>query len=274
MAKIAFVTCVQLGLSCIEEIYKINGHLDLIITLDDNKSKFKSGRVYLDNISKKHNIPLLKVNNVNDAEVIKSIKDLEIDWLFIIGWSQIAYRELLQTPKNGCIGMHPTLLPEGRGRASVPWAIIKKLKVTGVTMFKLDEGIDTGDIISQEKIELSPDITATELYEKVNNLHSLLIKKMWNNIINNSVTLVKQNNKLATEWPGRLPDDGEIKSHMTMDEAYTLIRATTKPYPGAFVRIDNYKVIIWSAKLSIFSGDYKLSDGYLVFNETEVVFNE
>ena len=78
----------------------------------------KSGRIYLDDIAYEHNIPLLKVNNINDPEVIKALKDYEIDWLFIIGWSQV--QEVLKAPKKGCIGMHPTLLPVGRGRAAIP----------------------------------------------------------------------------------------------------------------------------------------------------------
>ena len=67
--------------------------------------------------------------------------------------------------------MHPTLLPVGRGRAAVPWAILKGLDRTGVTLFKLDEGVDTGDIIGQEMIALSETVTATELYERVNQAH-------------------------------------------------------------------------------------------------------
>ena len=164
--KIAFATCVRLGLSCIEEIYRINGKLDLLISLKDEKARDKSGRIYLDDIAYEHNIPLLKVNNINDPEVIKALKDYEIDWLFIIGWSQIAKEEVLKAPKKGCIGMHPTLLPVGRGRAAIPWAILKGLKQTGVTMFKLDEGVDTGDIIGQGIIEINENTTATDLYKK------------------------------------------------------------------------------------------------------------
>ena len=85
--KIAFATCVQLGLSCIEEIYNINGKLDLLITLKDEKAKSKSGRIYLDEIAEKYNVPLLKIDNINDLEVIEALKKHEIDWLFIIGWS-------------------------------------------------------------------------------------------------------------------------------------------------------------------------------------------
>ena len=271
MIKTAFVTCVQIGLSCIEEIYKIGGKLDLLITIKDNKAKDKSGRIYLDEIAAKHNVPLLKINNVNDKEVIEALIKYNIDWLFIIGWSQIARSELLNTPKKGCIGMHPTLLPVGRGRAAIPWAIIKGLDKTGVTMFKLDEGVDTGDIITQGEITLDNEITATELYDKVNRMHTQLIRDKWVDIISDNIRPKKQNEKLATEWPGRKPEDGQITINMTMDEAHTLVRATTHPYPGAFFLTNDSKIIIWNAIKNKLNGDIKLKDGYLQLVDYEVL---
>jgi methionyl-tRNA formyltransferase len=261
--KIAFATCVHLGLSCIEEIYRIGGKLNLLITLKDEKAKNKSGRIYLDEIAKRENVPLLKINNINDQEVIKALKKHEIDWLFIIGWSQIAKKEILETPKDGCIGMHPTLLPVGRGRAAIPWAIIKGLDKTGVTMFKLDEGVDTGDIIGQGVIDINQNTTATGLYSKVDEMHVELISKYWEDIVNDRVVLTKQDEYKATEWPGRKPEDGELLSSMTMDEADKLVRAVTHPYPGVFYKDGDKTVRIWSAKVDPNEGKIKLSDGYL-----------
>jgi len=248
--KFAFVTCVQLGLSCIEKIYEIGGQLDLLITLHDYKAVKKSGRIYLDDFAQKHVIPLLKINHVNDDEVKNAIKEYDIDYLFIIGWSQIAGRELLNLPKKGVFGIHPTLLPEGRGRAAIPWAIIKGLKQTGVTLFKLDEGVDTGPIVEQLVISIENRETATTLYEKVNKAHEELVGKVYMDMLYDKVTLKEQDNTKATEWPGRCPADGEILSSMTVEEADRLIRATTHPYPGAFIQIGEDKKVIWKAKIS------------------------
>src|SRR5690606_4978261 len=106
--KFAFCTCVQIGLSCMEAIYRVGGKLDLIITLKDEKAKKKSGRVYVDDFAAKHGIPVLKINHVNDAEVIEALKEHQIDWFFIIGWSQIAAAATINTPNKGAIGAHPT----------------------------------------------------------------------------------------------------------------------------------------------------------------------
>ncbi|MDE7354925.1 MAG: methionyl-tRNA formyltransferase [Acetatifactor sp.] len=274
--RIAFTTCVQLGKSCIEAIYEIGGKLDLMITLRDEKARNKSGRIYLDDLAGKFDVPLLKISHINDQEVLDAVKQYKIDWLFIIGWSQIAGESVLNAPTYGCIGMHPTLLPMGRGRAAIPWAIIKGLDKTGVTMFKLDNGVDTGDIIGQGEIKMSPYITASELYEKVDKMHIQLLKDYWNQIVNNTVSLKKQDNSIATEWPGRTPEDGKIDPSMTMEEAERMVRAVTHPYPGAFYYHDDKKIIIWRAHMSesFCEGALKFLNGYLVPDEYDIVEKE
>lgn len=259
----AFATCVQLGRSCIEEILRINGRLELLITLKDERARHKSGRIYLDDLSEQHQIPLLKIDNINEPCVLDVLRERKIDWLFIIGWSQIAGADLLNTPAKGCIGMHPTLLPAGRGRAAIPWAILKGLSQTGVTMFKLDEGVDTGDIIGQGVIGLDKRITAAELYERVNQMHVELISRYWPDIVSGNVRLLPQDQKAATQWPGRKPEDGEITGDMTMLEADRMVRAVTHPYPGAFYWEGDRLLRIWSARVSPASGRIRLKDGYL-----------
>lgn len=278
--KIAFATCVELGKSCIEEIYRLEGKLDLMITLKDEKAKNKSGRVYLDDLSSQHNVPLLKIDNINDRETIKELKSKEIDWLFIIGWSQIAKKELLETPNNGCIGMHPTLLPKGRGRAAIPWAILKELDKTGVTAFKINEGIDTGPIIDLIEIPISSNETSTTLYKKVNESHINLIKKVWQAMIDKKLRLTMQDESKATYWDGRKPGDGEITSDYSMKEADLLVRAANKPYPGSFY-VSNDKVYrVWKADFFKNVVEEKISlplkDGYMIpviFDVEEVMQN-
>ncbi|MCA2213276.1 formyltransferase family protein [Jidongwangia harbinensis] len=245
--RFGFVTCVQLGLTCMETIYKVGGSLDLAVTLPDDRATAKSGRIYLDDFSARHGIDLVKAPNVNDAAVIDAVRERRIDWLFIIGWSQIARRELLDAPTRGVLGMHPTLLPEGRGRAAVPWAILKGLPETGVTLFKLDEGVDTGPIVAQQRIPMHDTITATELYADVERAHSTLLADAWPGLVTDRLPLVCQDPAAGSSWPGRSPADGEIRRDLTVDQALTLVRATCRPYPGAFVRRDDTVLRVWSA---------------------------
>ena len=273
--KFGFVTCVQLGESCIDAIYQVGGKLSVVITLPDNVSVKKTGRVYLDEFCKSKSIPLIKNSHVNDRLVIDVIKKYEIDWLFIIGWSQIANQELLNTPKRGVLGMHPTLLPQGRGRAAIPWAIIKGLSKTGVTLFQLDAGVDTGPIAAQIVIPLAEDETAAGLYDKVERAHVELMKEVIPKLMNDTLTLVKQDEELATEWEGRKPDDGKINLDGSVYEGDRLIRAVTRPYPGAFFYDNNVKTIVWKAKVVSTkqknSSYLSFHDGMLLLEDIEIV---
>lgn len=267
MAKLGFVTCVQLGLSCMAALYESGGTLDLAITLNDDQAKQKSGRVYLDDFCQQHNIPLVKSSHVNNQDVMQAIQEADLDWLFIIGWSQIASLELLQTPKQGVLGMHPTLLPQGRGRAAIPWAIIKGLEKTGVTLFKLDEGVDTGPILAQLEIPLHDKIDATDLYQQVDEAHVNLMKQVIQDIYTDKVQLQEQDDSLATEWPGRKPEDGEINLQGSVQDAEKLVRALTSPYPGAFFYQDTQKTIIHKATVVTAKPDAVQSNSYLEFKD-------
>ena len=275
--KFGFVTCVQLGLSCIEKILEIGGKLDLLITLHDHKAVNKSGRIFLDKVSEEHKIPLLKINHINDRNVKETIKEKKIDWLFVIGWSQIADKEVLDAPTRGCIGIHPTLLPKGRGRAAIPWAIIKGLEKTGVTMFKLDEGVDTGEIIGQLEIPLDPSETSGTLYQKANDAHIKLIGEIFPKLETNEIVLKSQNENEATYWEGRTPKDGLLNNNMSVIEAERLVRATTHPYPGAYIEEGDKRIIFWSAHIEVSNSKVysnptvQLRDGVLVADEWEVL---
>lgn len=245
--KFGFVTCVELGLACMQEIYEVGGRLDLVITLHDNLARKKSGRVYVDDFCVEHGIDnVVKIRHINDPKSIAAIREHGIDWLFIIGWSQIAGPEVLAAPKRGCLGMHPTLLPRGRGRAAIPWAILKGLDETGVTMFKLDEGVDTGFIVAQEVLPLAPDETATTLYQRVAKAHQTLIARTWPDLVADMIVLREQDESQATIWPGRKPKDGAILPNMDCVRVDRLVRAVTHPYPGAFIDIADTRYRIWS----------------------------
>jgi len=248
MLKVGFVTCVDLGLGCMQEIYSFGGELHLAITLTDAIAQNKSGRAYLDDFCQERSIPLVKTKHVNDKVVQEAIAAHEIDWLFIVGWSQIADANTLNAPSRGCLGIHPTLLPVGRGRAPIPLAIIKGLDETGVTLFVLDEGVDTGPIVAQERLPIGSSETATSLYEEISSLHKVLIRNCWNDLTTGNISPREQDDDGATIWPGRSPEDGRISDDMTVVEVDRLVRGVTRPYPGAFYESNGGILRIWSGK--------------------------
>lgn len=244
--RFGFVTCVRLGLACMEAIYSVGGSLELVMTLNDDIGNSKSGRIYPDEFCQSRGIELIKIRHINDAEPLSTLEARQLDWLFIIGWSQIAGPEVLRLPSRAVLGMHPTLLPEGRGRAPIPWAIIKGLDETGVTLFELDEGVDTGPIIGQHRLPLSPRETATSLYSRVTDAHRILIQENWHGLKSGDVEASPQDESKATVWPGRRPDDGRIASHMAVAEIDRLVRGATHPYPGAFWDAGDRILRVWA----------------------------
>ena len=247
--RAGFVTCVQLGLSCMETIYQTGYRLEVAFTLHDQLAQNKSGRVWIDEFCKEHELPLLKVRHIDDEAFLQSVIAYNLDWLFVIGWSQIAGRSVLSAPKHGVLGMHPTLLPVGRGRASIPWAILRGLDQTGVSLFRLNEGVDTGPILLQEVIPIVNGETATTLYEKIKMAHVSLIQSILPNLYAGTFSLNDQDESSATYWPGRTPEDGLIHSSMSATEIDRLVRASTHPYPGAFIQHPNGHTIIWAGSL-------------------------
>ena len=256
-----------------EAIYDIGGTLDLVVTLQDDIARGKSGRVYVDAFCKKYDVELIKVRHVNDEEAVREF--VRLDWLFIIGWSQIANAEVINAPSKGVLGIHPTLLPIGRGRAAISWAILKQLDKTGVTLFKLDEGVDTGPLLAQLEIPLAEDTDAARLYRAVNDAHIKLMSNVYPKLITNTVLLREQDHTAATVWPARAPADGEIDLAGSVYDAERMVRAVTKPYPGAFYFDDeNRKIIVWSAKITNGPTDGRnlnFRDGYLEMEDWEYV---
>lgn len=273
--RYGFVTCVRLGRACVEEILGSGAQLHILVTLRDDLAKQKSGRIYLDDLAEHHQIPLCKVKNINEPKAVQSLRDADLDWLFIVGWSQIAGLEVLSCARRGVLGMHPTLLPVGRGRASIPWAILKGLSQTGVSLFRLAEGVDTGPVLAQRVIEIDADETAGTLYEKAVAAHLSLLRSVVPELEAGSVEEEPQDDAKATEWPARRPEDGEIlPQSMTMDHVDRLVRATTRPYPGAFVRQPDGSILrVWSGAPSTVPSegiDLRLADGWYTVHSHDI----
>lgn len=249
LPRVGFVTAVEIGAACIDTIAEMGGRLELVVTLSETTAPRKSGRVDVAAVAREHEFPLMTVAHINDAAPLEAIRESGLDWLFVVGWSQIVGPKVLATPQHGAIGAHPTLLPAGRGRAPIPWTILRGLDESGVTFFVLDEGVDSGPIIAQDRFSIAADETATTLYAKVIASHRRMMRTVWPMVVAENVQRQPQNEALATYWAKRNPEDGEIHSTITVAEADRLVRATTRPYPGAFVQTPTGRTTIWAGQM-------------------------
>lgn len=148
----------------------------------------------------------------------------------------------------GAWGIHASLLPKYAGGAPLNWAIINGEKETGVTLFRMEDGVDDGDIIAQKSYSIEYEDTIKEVYVKATDASKKILNKVLHNI--NNVVFKAQNKKNIEVYPQRKPEDGEIDFSKTSIELYNFIRAQSSPYPGAFIRtIDGKKIIIEKVRI-------------------------
>ena len=211
-------------------------------------SNFNSDFADLTPLCNKANIPLRYVDNINSNESIDWIKSLKPDIIFCFGWSNLIKKELLNLPKMGIVGYHPALLPKNRGRHPIIWALALGLKASGSTFFFMADGVDDGDILSQEEVEIFYEDDARSLYDKVLATALKQIEYFLPKLQNNSFQSFKQNNSLANAWRKRGKLDGKIDFRMTSGAIYNLVRALTRPYVGAHVEYNGKDVSVWKVK--------------------------
>ena len=244
--NIAFIGGVKFSHDILSTILKFGWNISVVFTYLDSKKNNYSDFSDFDDLSKKYSFQHVKVNNINDSENIELLKKIKPDLILVMGWSQLLKNDILTIPRFGVIGSHPTQLPKYRGRAPIPWTILKKLKHSALTFFFIEEGIDDGDILDQKIFEIDEDDDATSLYDKITVLGEQMIIDNLNKIKNNTFLRKKQNtDEFIENWPKRTPDDGKIYWNKSSNEIQTLVRATTYPYPGAFTILDGKHIKIW-----------------------------
>jgi len=252
MMKIIFISGVKFGYDVLESILENNWKIDTSFSYLPEKKKFYSDYADFENLTKKYDVIHKQINNINDQENIDLIKKINPDLILVIGWSQLLKKEIIEIPRLGVIGSHPTELPKYRGRAPIPWSILKGLKKSALTFFYIQEGIDDGDIVTQKQFEITDVDDATSVYEKITVLGKKMLSEILPLLESNKITSKKQNSELFIEnWPKRTPLDGKINWLKSAKEIHNLIRATTFPYPGAYTFFKNKKLIIWKSTLDV-----------------------
>jgi methionyl-tRNA formyltransferase len=218
-----------------------------VFTLPRAESRRHADYVDLRPVAARWNVPVRDVVSVNATEVLDELRALEPTYAFVIGWSQICRRPFLQIPRGGAIGFHPTPLPENRGRAVIPWTILQSRTDTGSTLFWLDEGVDSGDILLQERFPLQPDETAATLYAKHLEALCRMLAAAIPMLQAETAPRAPQDHSQATYCAKRVPADGLIDWRAPARAVWTLIRASGDPYPGAFSLYRGKYLFVWEA---------------------------
>jgi len=245
--KILFIGTVEFSYKALSTL--IENKFEIVGILSKKESNFNSDYYDLTPLAEDNNIPILYRTKDNKDEIISFVKSLNPDIIYCFGWSHILTKSILSIPKYGVIGFHPAELPNNRGRHPIIWALFLGLKQTASTFFIMDEGADTGDIISQEKIKIIDD-NALTLYNKIINVALRQIVSFTIELETKEVFLnkIKQDQTQGNSWRKRTKQDGKIDFRMTSNAIINLVNALSSPYVGAHVEFQNQDVKIWKVR--------------------------
>lgn len=232
--KIVLICALENGKIALDYFSNLDkkGVIDLtkVYTYKDELIPNKNMYIRLDNIV--DNNTLTKVGKINDYK--DEIKELNPDFIFVVGWSQLIEKEIINASKKGTIGFHTSKLPKDRGRSTVAWQISEGYTETALTMFYISEGIDNGDIIAQENIKIEQNDYVKDILFKINQSTYNLFKAYFSLLLNGKAPRIKQDETKASYRRLRVDRDSLINWNLNTDKIYNLIRAVSYPYPKAW----------------------------------------
>ena len=211
------------------------------------KSTFNSDFKDLSIIASKNKIPSFYSTDINSKKTISQIRLINPELIVCVGWSQILSNKILDIPKYGVIGYHPSKLPINRGRHPIIWSLVLGLSDIGSTFFMMDKLADNGEIISQKNIKILEIDNAKSLYEKLIKISKKQVADIKIQILRKKFTKIKQSRKNGNTLRKRTNADGIIDWRMDSTSIYNLIRALTSPYIGAHFIYMGKEIKVWRA---------------------------
>jgi methionyl-tRNA formyltransferase len=194
-------------------------------------------------------LDILQPIKLKSPEFIEKLRSLYADLQIVVAFRMLP-EIVWSMPPMGTVNLHGSLLPQYRGAAPINWAIINGETVTGVTTFKLQHAIDTGDILLQQKINIGEDETAGELHDRMKEIGAELLVRTVKELFDNTVEEQRQSQiepVLLKHAPKLFTDNCRIDWHKSVDEVYNLIRGLS-PYPGALTMLKDKTLKVYKAE--------------------------
>ena len=184
-----------------------------------------------------------------NVEFIEEIKNLNPDVICVVAYGKILPKEILEIPKLGCINVHGSLLPKYRGAAPIQWAVLNGDRTTGITTMYMDEGMDTGDMILKQEVEIREDETTGELWDRLSKIGGELLVKTLKEIEKGTATREKQGDDFTTA-PMLSKEMAKIDwNKKTAQEIKNLVRGLN-PIMGAYTFLNGKKIKFWKVDLA------------------------
>jgi len=211
-------------------------------------------------------LPVLQPARIKIPEAIAAIRGLNPDVIVVMAYGQILPREILEIPKIACLNLHASILPRWRGAAPIQGAIAAGDRATGITVMYMNQGLDTGDILFQKKIEIAPDETGGSLHDRLAEISPDALRDAISLLRRGDAPRTAQDSQLATYAPKLEREHGRIDWAEPAEVIERKIRAFN-PWPGAFIEIDKRKLKIFRTTIVDRSGN----PGEILAIENELV---
>jgi methionyl-tRNA formyltransferase len=194
-------------------------------------------------------LPVHQPEKIRAPEVQELLQSYSPDFIVIIAYGQIIPAHLLTIPKFGWINLHASLLPNYRGAAPINWAIVNGESRTGLTIMRIDAGMDTGDILLQRAFEIDAKETALELSTRLSEAGAPLMAETLRGLAAGKITPRPQDHSRASLAPMLKRDDGRIDWNRTAQEIYNRMRGFA-PWPGAYTAFRSQTCHVWGEPVS------------------------
>ena len=234
----------------LQELIAAGSPPEMVFSLDEAYSEGVSGYYPIHKIAAEHGIPYRTFKKISEPECMEAVRKIQPDYIFVVGLSQIVDHSIIDAAKRGVVGLHPTPLPKFRGRAAMVWQVLLDVRETAISLFLIDEGMDSGPILGQEPYTIGENDYAVDVERNCMEALQRLCRRVIPQLQNDTLQPVVQNEAEATYLLKRTPEDGVIDWNLPMKEIHRLIRAVSHPYPGAFSHYDGKHLItIWRADM-------------------------
>ena len=249
---IVFMGTPDFARASLEKLFD-EGHNILGVFTNEDKPKGRGMKLTISPVKEfaiLKDIPVYQPKTLKkNTEMIETIKMLKPDVICVVAYGKILPKEILEIPKYGCINVHGSLLPKYRGAAPIQWAVINGEKTTGVTTMYMNEGMDTGDMILKQEVEIGEDETTGELWERLEKIGAELLVKTLREIELGIAPRMKQGNDF-TLAPMLDKKMSKIEwNNKTAKEIKDLVRGLN-PIMGAYTFFKGKKIKFWRVNIA------------------------
>lgn len=247
--KVIFMGTPDFAVPALKALAESQQHTVCLVVTQPDKPKGRSGQPSPSDVkvcAAEYGIPVYQPAKIREPEAVERLREENADIIVVAAFGQILSREILQMPRYGCINIHGSLLPKYRGAAPIQWAVLNGEKEAGNTIMQMNEGLDTGDILTQEKVTLEPEETAGSLYDKLSQMGGSLLLRTMEELEKGTITPIPQEESKSCYARMLRKDMGCIDWNKSAAAIGNLVRGMN-PWPSAYTRWNGKLLKIWMA---------------------------